>query len=142
MNEYEAFRVRAKQFRDDLVAAATKEADAWLSQTLGMLARLPAGPDGSADNQAPRPVRVGTTSTGRIRLSDLILRVVPTLRSRFSTNDVLGAINGQYAIDTPSRKSNVSTALKKLAQRGDVFVLERKGRGSRPSTYKRTGGEP
>ena len=41
MDGYTQFEAQAKAMRDQLVAAATAEADRWLSATLAMLAKMP-----------------------------------------------------------------------------------------------------
>ncbi len=136
MANYEELEALARQLRDEFVATATKDADRWMNDTLAMLSRLSvtAQPTSDEQKQMPQPESVQEKRT----LSKMILEAVEILpNTSFTTKDVQVAIRGEYPTDTPARRSNVSSAIKRLAKDQRGFELSKKGAGSRPSKYRK-----
>jgi len=137
--DYSQFEDQAKRMRDELVRVATEEANRWLETTLSVPHRLsgsiPSYPmvemDGSTHGREESSASNGTLANQ----FDAALAAIS--KRRFSTADVRQWIETRYGYTmSPTQRANLANLLRRRVKKGEL-VLVTKGKGSRPSIYRK-----
>lgn len=134
------FAAQAKRMRNDFIASATAEADAWLEATLSMLGRFSqSGPQLStlSDNQPSSIVSVPLQVNGRA-MSVIAREIIASgkIKSRFNTQELRHKVELKFGpIESATQKANLANLLRRMVKANDLEIVK-SGKGSRPSIYK------
>jgi hypothetical protein len=121
MNEREYKRLR-QQIQDDCKRKL---------EALDLVWQM-AGPGSRGDEASEAPIRRGA-------IDGLVRQVVPLMKDAFTPRHVMERINELPDVPAGINRSSVSSALKRLADEGQIDVVET-GRGKRASRYRAKSG--
>lgn len=137
---YNEFAAQAKQMRDQLVAAATEEADHWLDATLAMLRRMPGSSTGS--NERPkdgdRQTAIGDRGGNGASLTTAVRKAIISMdKDEFDTKELRRLVEPNYhPMETSTERSNLANLLRRMVDRGELELTEQ-GKGPKPSRFRK-----
>ncbi len=141
---YKEFEAQARAMRDQLVAAATAEADKWLDMTLAMMRRLPGeqaemqAPAGQRQSLAPAIPIQEYRQSDKKTLTSVTRAALASIGDReFDSVELRRMIEPQWKpMDDPTQRANLANLLRRMVERDELELVEQ-GTGARPSRFRR-----